>query len=151
MATATEVWHFLRLLYVKLGTQYCPACSDFHAPPEVWLAVRPQTPESIAAQLLREHRGQHIGLLAPLVVNRKGLYTDLAKWAKGKGYAQLRVDGDFVATDAWPKLDRYKEHTVELPVAQLVVDADQEAELRRALAEALEHGKGVLHLLTPLK
>ncbi|MEX8506843.1 MAG: excinuclease ABC subunit UvrA [Leptothrix ochracea] len=151
VATATEVWHFLRLLYVKLGTQYCPACSDFHAPPEAWLAVRPQTPESIAAQLLREHRGQHIGLLAPLVVNRKGLYTDLAKWAKGKGYAQLRVDGDFVATDAWPKLDRYKEHTVELPVAELLIDVAHEAALRAALAETLEHGQGVLHLLTPLK
>ncbi|MFM2055995.1 MAG: hypothetical protein RLY71_380, partial [Pseudomonadota bacterium] len=151
VATTTEVWHFLRLLYVKLGTLYCPACSDFHAPADEWVAVKPQTPESIAAQLLRDHRGQHIGLLAPLVIHRKGLYTDLAKWAKGRGYNHLRVDGELLPTDKWPKLDRYKEHTVELPVAQLVVDADQEAELRRALAEALEHGKGVLHLLTPLK
>ncbi|MFM2348480.1 MAG: excinuclease subunit, partial [Pseudomonadota bacterium] len=96
VATTTEVWHFLRLLYVKLGVQYCPACSDFHAPPDTWVAVRPQTPESIASQLLKEHRGQHIGLLAPLVIGRKGLYTDLAKWAKGKGYTQLRVDGEFL-------------------------------------------------------
>ena len=151
VATTTEVWHFLRLLYVKLGTQYCPACSDFHAPVDDWVAVKPQTPESIAAQLLRDYRGQHIGLLAPLVVNRKGLYTDLAKWAKGKGYAHLRVDGEFLPTDKWPKLDRYKEHTLELPVADLRVDADNEAELRAKLSEALEHGKGVLHLLTPLK
>ena len=151
VATTTEVWHFLRLLYVKLGVQYCPACSDFHAPPDTWVAVRPQTPESIASQLLKEYRGQHIGLLAPLVIGRKGLYTDLAKWAKGKGYTQLRVDGEFLPTDKWPKLDRYKEHTLELPVASLLVDVDHEAELRRALAEALEHGKGVLHLLTPLK
>jgi excinuclease ABC subunit A len=151
VATTTEVWHFLRLLYVKLGTQYCPACSDFHAPPETWVAVQPQTPESIAAQLLKDHRGQHIGLLAPLVIGRKGLYTDLAKWAKGKGYPHLRVDGEFMPTDKWPKLDRYKEHTIELPVASLLVDVGHEAELRRALAEALEHGKGVLHLLTPLK
>nr|WP_310460267.1 excinuclease ABC subunit UvrA [Sphaerotilus sp.] len=151
VATTTEVWHFLRLMYVKLGTQYCPACSDFHAPSEHWVAVQPQTPESIAAQLLRDHRGQHIGLLAPLVIGRKGVYTDLAKWAKGKGYAHLRVDGEFLPTDAWPKLDRYKEHTIELPVADLLVDVSNEARLRAALAEALEHGKGVLHLLTPLK
>ncbi|MEY8875326.1 MAG: excinuclease ABC subunit UvrA [Leptothrix sp. (in: b-proteobacteria)] len=165
VATTTEVWHFLRLLYVKLGTLYCPACSDFHAPhgelkqgedPEGWVAVRPQTPEQIAAQLLRPldaggYRGEHIGLLAPLVVNRKGLYTDLAKWAKGKGYTHLRVDGEFLPTDKWPKLDRYKEHTIELPIADLVVDTANEALLRAKLAEALEHGKGVLHLLTPLK
>ena len=151
VATTTEVWHFLRLLYVKLGVQHCPACSDFRAPPETWVAVRPQTPESIASQLLKEYRGQHIGLLAPLVIGRKGLYTDLAKWAKGKGYAHLRVDGEFLPTDKWPKLDRYKEHTLELPVASLLVDVGHEAELRRALAEALEHGKGVLHLMTPLK
>ncbi len=156
VATTTEVWHFLRLLYVKLGTQYCPACSDFHAPHEEWTAVQPQTPEQIAAQLLRTpeaggFRGQHIALLAPLVINRKGVYTDLAKWAKGKGYAHLRVDGEFLPTDKWPKIDRYKEHTIELPVAHLQVEAGHEAELRAKLAEALEHGKGVLHLLTPLK
>jgi excinuclease ABC subunit A len=156
VATTTEVWHFLRLLYVKLGLQYCPKCSDFHQDPEHWVAVQPQTPEQIAAQLLRPveeggYRGQHIGLLAPLVINRKGLYTDLAKWAKGKGYTHLRVDGEFLTVAPWPKLDRYKEHTVELPVADLVVDVANEALLRAKLAEVLEHGKGVLHLLTPLK
>ncbi|HNB47053.1 MAG TPA: excinuclease ABC subunit A, partial [Burkholderiaceae bacterium] len=156
VATTTEVWHFLRLLYVKLGLQYCPKCSDFHSDPDQWVAVQPQTPEQIAAQLLRPvedggYRGQHIGLLAPLVIHRKGLYTDLAKWAKGKGYTHLRVDGEFLPVAPWPKLDRYKEHTVELPVADLVVDVANEALLRAKLAEVLEQGKGVLHLLTPLK
>ena len=87
VATTTEVWHFLRLLYVKLGLQHCPKDGA---------EVRPQSPDSIAAQILREHRGAHIGLLAPLVVNRKGLYTDLAKWAKARGHTHLRVDGEFV-------------------------------------------------------
>jgi excinuclease ABC subunit A len=151
VATTTEVWHFLRLLYVKLGVQFCPKCSDFHLPPDDWVAVKPQTPESIAAQLLREYRGQHIGLLAPLVINRKGVYTDLAKWAKQRGYTHLRVDGEFLPTDKWPKLDRYKEHTLELPVADMVIEPEVEATLRAKLTEALEHGKGVLHLLTPLK
>jgi excinuclease ABC subunit A len=151
VATTTEVWHFLRLLYVKLGTLYCPKCSDFHAPHDEWVAVKPQTPESIAAQLMKDYRGQHIGLLAPLVVARKGVYTDLAKWAKGKGYTHLRVDGEFLPTDKWPKIDRYKEHTIELPVADLVIEPEHEAELRKHLADALEHGKGVLHLLAPLK
>src|SRR5207248_5563186 len=65
VATTTEVWHFLRLLYVKLGLQHCVKDGS---------PVRPQSVESIAAQILRDHRNQHVGLLAPLVVNRKGVY-----------------------------------------------------------------------------
>jgi excinuclease ABC subunit A len=141
VATTTEVWHFLRLLWVKLGTQRCT-----HDGAE----VRPQSVESIAAQLLRDHRGQHVGLLAPLVVNRKGVYTDLAKWAKARGHSHLRVDGAFVRVDPWPRLDRFKEHTLELPVGDLVIEADREAELRELLARALDVGKGVMHLLAPL-
>ncbi|HXE47722.1 MAG TPA: excinuclease ABC subunit A, partial [Ramlibacter sp.] len=73
VGTTTEVWHFLRLLYVKLGVQHCV---------NEGAEVRPQTPDSIAAQLMRRYRGQHIGLLAPLVINRKGVYTELADWAR---------------------------------------------------------------------
>ncbi|MBL8317601.1 MAG: excinuclease ABC subunit UvrA [Burkholderiaceae bacterium] len=141
VATTTEVWHFLRLLWVKLGTQRCT-----HDGAE----VRPQSVESIAAQLLRDHRGQHVGLLAPLVVNRKGVYTDLAKWAKARGHSHLRVDGMFMRVDPWPRLDRFKEHTLELPVGDLVIEADRESELRELLARALDVGKGVMHLLAPL-
>ena len=141
VATTTEVWHFLRLLYVKLGVQ---RCVHDGAP------VRPQSVESIAAQLMRDYRGQHDALLAPLVVNRKGVYTDLAKWAKGRGYTHLRVDGEFLPTSPWPRLDRFKEHTLELPVGDLVISPDKEPELRELLAKALDAGKGVLHLLSPL-
>jgi len=141
VATTTEVWHFLRLLWVKLGTQRC-----VHDGAE----VRPQSVESIAAQILRDYKGQHIGLLAPLVVNRKGVYTDLAKWAKARGHSHLRVDGEFLKLDPWPRLDRFKEHTLELPVADFVVSLADEAALREALARALDLGKGVLHLLSPL-
>ncbi len=141
VGTTTEVWHFLRLLYVKLGTQHCVKDGA---------AVMPQTPDSIAAALLQRYKGQHIGLLAPLVVNRKGVYTELADWARPRGYTHLRVDGEFLPTTGFPRIDRFKEHTIELPVADLVVSPARETELRQALALALEHGKGVLHLLAPL-
>ncbi len=141
VATTTEVWHFLRLLYVKLGVQHCRHDGT---------PVKPQSAESILAQLMRDYRGQHIGLLAPLVMNRKGLYTDLAKWAKGRGHSHLRVDGEFLPTAPWPKLDRFKEHTLELPVGDLVVTPENEAALRELLLKALDHGKGVLHVLSPL-
>ncbi|WP_029527533.1 excinuclease ABC subunit UvrA [Polaromonas glacialis] len=141
VGTTTEVWHFLRLLYVKLGIQHCVKDGA---------AVMPQSPESIAAQLLRTYRGQHIGLLAPLVMNRKGVYTELADWARPRGYTHLRVDGEFLPTTKFPRIDRFKEHTVELPIADIHVTPDNEAALRAALATALEHGKGVVHVLATL-
>ncbi|NMM11613.1 MAG: excinuclease ABC subunit UvrA [Polaromonas sp.] len=141
VGTTTEVWHFLRLLYVKLGVQHCTKDGA---------AVMPQSPESIAAQILKTYRGQHIGLLAPLVINRKGVYTELADWARPRGYTHLRVDGEFLPTTGFPRIDRFKEHTVELPIADIHVTPDNEAALRLALATALEHGKGVVHVLAPL-
>ena len=141
VGTTTEVWHFLRLLYVKLGIQHCT---------KEGAAVMPQSPESIAAQLLKNFRGQHIGLLAPLVIARKGVYTELADWARPRGYTHLRIDGEFLPTTGFPRIDRFKEHTVELPVADIHVKPENEAALRLALTTALQHGKGVVHVLAPL-
>ena len=141
VGTTTEVWHFLRLLYVKLGIQHCTKDGA---------AVMPQSPESIAAQLLKTYRGKHIGLLAPLVIARKGVYTELADWARPRGYTHLRIDGEFLPTTNFPRIDRFKEHTVELPIADIHVTPDNEAALRESLATALQHGKGVVHVLGPL-
>jgi excinuclease ABC subunit A len=138
VATLTEIYHFLRLLYVKLGTQYCPGCN---------VPIEPQSFESIAARILKDYRGRTVTVLAPLVVARKGYYTDLAAWAAKKGYAQLRVDGEFLPTDKWPRLSRFHEHTIELPVATVAVAARAESELRAALRTALDFGKGVVHVI----
>ncbi|MDR0458358.1 MAG: excinuclease ABC subunit A, partial [Burkholderiaceae bacterium] len=138
VGTTTEVWHFLRLLYVKLGVQHC-----IHD----GAALHPQTPERIAAQIITRYRGQTIGLLAPLVMGRKGVYTELADWARPRGYTHLRVDGQFLPTTGFPRIDRYKEHDIELPVQSLAVTPASEAPLRQALARALELGKGVVHVL----
>ncbi len=141
VATLTELYHFLRLLYVKLGTQYCPKCD---------VPIEPQSFESIAARVLRDFGGQHVGLLAPLVMNRKGYYTDLAKWAAARGHTHLRVDGAFLPTRQWPRLSRFQEHTIELPVADLRVGPECESVMREALARTLDLGKGVVHLIAPL-
>ncbi|MBM3858383.1 MAG: ATP-binding cassette domain-containing protein [Verrucomicrobia bacterium] len=114
VATVTEVYHFLRLLFVKLGTQFCPDCN---------VPIQPQSAESIAARVAGRK------LFAPLIVARKGLYTDLAEWAARKSFRHLRVDGKLLPTDKWPRLDRFKEHNIDLPV--------------RTVEEALEYGKGV--------
>jgi excinuclease ABC subunit A len=142
VATLTEIYHFLRLLFMKLGAQHCPDCE---------VKIEPQSFDSIVARIMREHRGEHIGLLAPLVVSRKGVYTDLAKWAKKKGFTHLRVDEEFLPTDAFPRIDRYIEHNIELPVADFVVDAKNEAALRLSLTDALEYGKGIVMVASKLE
>ncbi|WP_455383577.1 hypothetical protein, partial [Salinispira pacifica] len=138
VATVTEIYHFLRLLFVKLGTQYCPDC---HLP------IEPQTAESITARILRSYAGRRITLLAPLVSARKGYYTDLARWAAGKGFEELRVDGEMTPTSRWPRLDRYKEHSIEAPVASLSVSPRSSKEVRKALVRAIDLGKGVVQVV----
>jgi len=138
VATLTEIYHFLRLLYVKLGIQHCPKCD---------VPIEPQSAESISARVLGNYRGRTVTLLAPLVVARKGFYTDLAKWALNKGFARLRVDGRWLPTGKWPRLDRFREHTIELPVAELKVSAREEGALRTAVDQAIEYGRGIVHLL----
>jgi excinuclease ABC subunit A len=137
VATVTEIHHFLRLLFVKLGVQHCPECR---------VPIRAQTPEGIVARVLHEFRGRRVSVLAPLVVARKGLYNDLAAWAAGRGYERLRVDGAWVPTRPWARLDRYREHTIELPVGDGRVTPSAEPELRRQVEQALALGKGVAYV-----
>ncbi len=141
VATLTEVYPFLRLMFVKLGIQHCPDCD---------LPIEPLTPDAIAARVLKAHRGRTISLFAPLVSSRKGIYNELARWAQKKGYEQLRVDGALVSTARWPKLARHKTHDIELPLGELKVTAQHEAKLRELIDRGLDAGKGVL-LLQPEK
>ena len=138
VATMTELYHFLRLLYVKLGHQYCPDCD---------VEVVPKSFETIFSEILTDYKNQTLWVLAPLVMKRKGIYNDLAKWANKKGYKELRVDGKFVSTENFPKLARYKDHTIELPVVCLEVNPNDEKALKRALQEAMTIGKGVISVL----
>ncbi|HYD55758.1 MAG TPA: excinuclease ABC subunit UvrA [Burkholderiales bacterium] len=139
VGTLTEVHHFLRLLFVKLGTQHCPDCA---------VPIEPQSEDAIVARLMREYRGQTVVMLAPLVSNRKGVYTDLAQWAASKGYKQLRVDGKLLPVRPFPRIDRFKEHNIELPVGYVSVLPKAESALRKTLGTALEYGKGVVHIQT---
>ncbi len=138
VATLTEIYHFLRLLYVRLGTQYCPECE---------VAIAPQSIDSIIAQLLRQHRGKAIALFAPLVARRKGHYRELANWAAGRGATQLRVDGRLVPTDPFPSLKRYVEHDIEMPLGRILCTAREESALRTLLESGLELGGGVVHAI----
>ncbi len=138
VATMTEIYHFVRLLYAKLGTQYCPDCNT---------PIEPRSIESIVTQILTDYRRRGFQLRAPLVQARKGYYTDLAQWASNKGFSHLRVDGELLPTDAWPRLDRYREHTIDLPIAEYRRPGRPPREgVRKAVERALEFGQGALRV-----
>ena len=111
VATVTEVYHFIRLLFARLGTQHCPACQ---------IPVEPQTRDQLRAHLLTElKRRGDLTLLAPVVKNRKGFHTDVAEWAGKHGHSELRADGKMFRTDQPFRLDRFKEHDVEIVMGGL--------------------------------
>ena len=124
VATMTEIYHFLRLLFARLGTQYCPDCD---------VRIVPQSPEAILARIMRDLRGRNVQVLAPLVIARKGYYTELARWAARRGFDELRVDGEMTPTARWPRLDRFIEHDIELPLGQARVEPKTEARIRDLL------------------
>src|SRR5438552_11448782 len=112
VATVTEIYHFVRLLYARLGTQYCPDCQ---------IPVEAQTRDEVGRRLRTELRKRgELTLLAPVVKNRKGFHTDVAEWAARHGYAQVRADGEVFATAERLRLERFREHNVEIVVGRLV-------------------------------
>ncbi|MEO7298124.1 MAG: excinuclease ABC subunit A [Verrucomicrobiota bacterium] len=143
VATVTEIYHFIRLLFARLGTQYCPQCD---------LPVEAQTRDRLGKKLLEELKGRgDLLLLAPIVRNRKGFHTDVAEWAAKHGYAEVRADGKIYSTTDRLRLDRFREHDVEIVVgvlerkprlAKLAKKTPQQL-----IDEALKLGSGTLFAL----
>ena len=136
VATLTEVYPFLRLLYVKLGVQFCPDCQ---------IPVQPLTLDGMVDAVTAAYRNQTVSLFAPLVVARKGHYRELAEWAGREGpLAPARGRRALVPTAKWPKLARFKVHDIELPLGELRITRGSEPALRALLAIGLEQGKGIV-------
>lgn len=143
VATVTEIYQFIRLLFARLGTQYCPDCQQ---------PVREQSADELSRHLLEEtkQRGDLL-LLAPVVRHRKGFHTDVAEWAAKHGYAEVRADGKMYQSSQRLRLDRFKEHDVEVVIGVL------ESATRRnpagmkppqqVIDEALRIGGGILFAL----
>jgi len=140
VATVTEIYHFIRLLFARLGTQYCPDCE---------LPVEAQTRDQLGGRLREEmkRRGDLL-LLAPVVRNRKGFHTDVGEWAARHGYAEVRADGKIHQTRAPLRLDRFREHDVEIVVGVLEKKKARAKKSPQLLIdEALKLGCGTLFAL----
>ena len=138
VATMTEIQQYLRLIYAKLGVQYCPHCN---------VPVAPQSAETIFSDLLRKYKGKLVTITAPTVNARKGTYGEVARRAFADGIEFLRVDGKWESTKRFPLLSRYSDHTIETPIATLRINSRAEEELRSAITKALKLGEGVLSVL----
>src|SRR5436853_4490125 len=136
VATVTEVYHFLRLLFAKTGTQLCPDCD---------LPVEKQTLGAIVKQVEAAARRGPLKVLAPLVKARKGFHIDVARWAERNGFDSLFVDGQFVPVRQFRKLERFKEHTIDVVVG--VIDKKRIAKARNLSQRALEIGRGTARLI----
>jgi excinuclease ABC subunit A len=136
VATVTEVYHFLRLLFAKTGTQFCPDCN---------LPVEKQTLAAIVKQMEAAARRGPLKVLAPLVKARKGFHTDVARWAERNGFDTLFVDGQFIPVGRFRRLERFKEHTIDVVVG--VIDRKRVAKARNLSQRALEIGRGTARLI----
>jgi excinuclease ABC subunit A len=137
VATITEIFQFVRLLYAKLGQARDPETDE--------PAIR-QTPDEILARMEKAARGHELRVLAPLIKGRKGFHTEVAKWAQKKGYPLLRVDGKWIEPAKFKALDRYVEHTISAEIGRFT-KRQPGAERRRLVESALALGRGTLYTL----
>ncbi len=136
VATVTEIYHFLRLLFAKLGTQFCPTCD---------VPVENRTPGAIAAEVQRLAAKGPVKIFANMVRGRKGFHTDVARAAARQGIETLLVDGKLVAVEGFQKLERFKEHTIDALVGELhKSDAKKTDDIVR---RALSIGRGTARVV----
>jgi len=134
VATITEIYHYLRLLYAKLGVQHCTRCD---------LPLTALSPAQIVDRMREGGRGKSIVLLAPAIRGRKGIYTDLFKAALKLGFTQARIDGVVKPLKPLPSLARYKEHDIDIEIGR--VELPREADrLPELVAAALRLGGGAV-------
>ena len=144
VATVTELYHFLRLLYAKVGIQHCPTSGE---------PVVSQTEDAILQTLIKEAKAPGKGtvsLMTPVVRGRKGFHTDVATWAGRQGYEKLLVDLQFQTVTNFQPLARFSEHDIDVVIYEFDRKCSS-TELLPKLQEALRLGKGSCRVLTKKK
>jgi len=133
VATQTEIAHYLRLLYAKTGVPHCPVCAR---------ALEAMPAESLFDRIVEEHRGEEVGIAAPVILGRKGFHREVFEAASARGHREMRVDGRVLATKPVPRITRWNEHDLDEIVARVRVEPASRDALKKALDEALVLGKG---------
>ena len=135
VGTTTEIYDFLRLLYARAGEAFSYVTGE---------PMVKYTEEQIVNLLLNDFLGRKVYLLAPLVKNRKGHYKELFETVVKKGYLYVRIDGVLMEVEKGMKLDRYKNHSIEVVVDRLVVKETDNRRLQNSIANTLKMGEGLM-------
>lgn len=138
VATVTEIYDYLRLLFARIGHRYCPQCGR---PVETWSV------QGIAQDILKKFPDKTLYILSPVIRGRAGTYEELFAKFKKEGYVKARVNGSVITLDHTPTLERYKKHTIELVVDEFYVDEFDRERLVESLEAALKYAKGLVHIL----
>ena len=138
VATVTEIYDYLRLLFARIGVPHCPICGN---------EVTRRTAEAIIDEILRQFVDKRILLLAPIVKNKKGEFAHIPEQYQRLGYARVRVDGVVYALDEFPELQKSYKHSIELVVDRLALSGEMRSRLSQSVEQALELGQGVLEVL----
>ncbi|HWA99809.1 MAG TPA: excinuclease ABC subunit UvrA, partial [Pirellulales bacterium] len=135
VATVTEIYDYMRLLWARIGSAHCYQCGT---------PISQQNPDQILAEWLRLPEGSKLILMAPLVRGRRGGHEDVFEQIRKAGFVRARVDGQVFDLDAVPKLVRQKNHTIEAVVDRLIVRESVRARMAESLDTALRHGSGLV-------
>ena len=138
VATVTEIYDYLRLLFARIGVPHCPVCGN---------EVTRRTAETIIDEILRQFVDKRILLLAPIVKNKKGEFAHIPEQYQRLGYARVRVDGVVYALDEFPELQKSYKHNIELVVDRLALSGEMRSRLSQSVEQALELGQGVIEVL----
>lgn len=138
VGTTTEIYDYLRLLFARAGIAYSYLSGE---------KMVKYTEEQIIELILNDYKGKKIFLLAPLVRSRKGHYKELFEQVRKKGYLYVRVDGDVREITHGMKVDRYKNHDIEVVIDKLVVADKDDKRLKQSVATAMRQGDGLLMIL----
>ena len=138
VGTTTEIYDYLRLLYARAGTAYSYMTGE---------KMVKYTEEKVIEMILNDYNGKRIYILAPLVRQRKGHYRELFESMRRKGYLYIRVDGEIKEIVRGMKVDRYKNHNIEVVIDKLQVQGKDDERLKKSVQTAMKQGDGVLMVL----
>jgi excinuclease ABC subunit A len=138
VATVTEIYDYLRLLYARIGVPHCPVCGK---------AVHRRTAQAIIDEIMKLPEGAKLMVLAPIVNQKKGEFAHVPEQYMRTGFARARVDGVVYALDEFPELQKNYKHDIEIVVDRLVMKPDVISRVTQSVEQSLEIASGVVQLL----
>ena len=138
VATVTEVYDYLRLLFARVGVPHCPICKK---------QVSRRSVEDIVNEVMKLPLGAKLMLLAPIVQDKKGEFLHVSEQYTAKGYSRVRVDGIIYALDEFPELNKNERHNIEIVVDRFVLSPELRTRIAGSIEQALEMGQGIIQLL----